>query len=144
MLQEFIDDYLGIHDPDPSGNFDATELAEYARCAVERGALTTDERRALGDLLTEWLTSPRTDSDAIVVPTGQLYIEALPGSHPVLEDFKLMHRGVDLERARSELRKSELENLRYAARLFAEEHDDPDVERRVIVEGTGVDVDVNG
>jgi aryl-alcohol dehydrogenase-like predicted oxidoreductase len=31
----------------------------------------------------------------VVVPTSSLYIEALVGTHPLLEDFKLIHRALD-------------------------------------------------
>jgi len=68
--------------------------------------------------------------DEIIVPTGELFVEALPGRHPLLEDFKLRHRAEDVRRARSETRRVELENLRLAARLLAGELEDPDVERR--------------
>ena len=34
------------------------------------------------------VNAPGTDGDEIVVPTDSLFIEALPGVHPILEDFK--------------------------------------------------------
>ena len=53
-------------------------------------------------MYTRRLTEDRRASDEIVVPTGQLFIEALPGAHPLLEDFKLEHRRQDqAERERS-------------------------------------------
>ena len=30
----------------------------------------------------------------MIVPTSSLYMEALPGAHPLLENFKLEHRAV--------------------------------------------------
>ena len=51
------------------------------------------------------------------MPSNSLYIEALPGTHPLLEDFKLIHRALDVKKAQAEVRHAELENLRLAARL---------------------------
>ena len=72
------------------------------------------------------------------MPTGSLYIEALPGEHPILENFKALHRAVDVKKAQAEVRRTELENIRYAARIMAGERGDPDVEKKIIVEGSGV------
>jgi hypothetical protein len=79
-------------------------------------------------------------TDEIVVPTGQLFIEALPGSHPLLEDFKLMHRFEDLRKVRAEVRHAELENLRLATRISQGQTDatlleDPDIEKKIVVQG---------
>ncbi len=46
----------------------------------------------------------------VIVPSNQLYIEALPGTHPILEDFKLMHRALDVKKVQAEVRHAELEN----------------------------------
>jgi len=72
----------------------------------------------------------------IIVPTSSLYIEAMPGTHPLLEDFKLKHRVIDVQKAKAETRKLELENLRYASRLLNNELGDPDVDKQVVVEGS--------
>jgi hypothetical protein len=72
------------------------------------------------------------------VPTGSVFIEALPGEHPLLEDFKALHRAVDVKKVQAEVRKTELENIRYAARILAGEREDPDIERKIVVEGSGV------
>ncbi len=71
----------------------------------------------------------------VIVPSNSLYIEALPGTHPLLEDFKLIHRAVDVKKAQAEARHAELENLRLAARLANAELGDPDVEKKIVVEG---------
>jgi hypothetical protein len=62
----------------------------------------------------------------------------LPGSHPVLEDFKLRHRALDVQKVGAELRAQELENLRLAERLRAGEHEDPRVDKRVEIKGATV------
>lgn len=78
----------------------------------------------------------------VIVPSDQLYIEALPGTHPLLEDFKLKHRALDVMKVQAEVRKAELENLRLAARLARGELGDPDVEKKIVIEG-GVPVSVS-
>jgi hypothetical protein len=78
--------------------------------------------------------------DEIIVPSDSLYIEALPGVRPVLEDFKLLHRALDVKKVQAEVRAAELENVRMAARLFAGEREDPTIEKKVVVEGAGMAV----
>jgi hypothetical protein len=62
----------------------------------------------------------------------------------VLEDFKLIHRAVDVKKAQSDTRESELENVRLAARLLGGELDDPDVERKIVIEGDNQGIVVPG
>ena len=45
-----------------------------------------------------------------------------------------------MKKVQAEVRHVELENIRYAARVMAGERGDPDVEKRVIIEGNGVTV----
>jgi hypothetical protein len=78
----------------------------------------------------------------VIVPSNSLYIEALPGTHPLLEDFKLIHRAIDVKKAQAELRHAELENLRLAARLANAELGDPDIDKVVVV-GDNKDVTVD-
>jgi len=82
------------------------------------------------------LSAPRRAEDEIVVPTGSLFIEALPGAHPILEDFKLLHRVVDVKKVHAEVRKLEMENIRYAARILSGEREDPEIEKKITVVGT--------
>ena len=91
--------------------------------------------------LADRLQQPRRDQDMVIVPSDQLYIEALPSEHPVLEDFKLRHREADLSKARAEVREQELDNLRRAAKLIVDETNDPDVDKHIVIEGqSGVTV----
>ena len=71
------------------------------------------------------------------------FIEVLPGKHTLLEDFKLMHRAIDVKKVQAEVRKEELENLRYAARLLNDEREDPEVDKKIEVNGltSGINLD---
>ncbi|GAA4255909.1 hypothetical protein GCM10022255_066640 [Dactylosporangium darangshiense] len=64
------------------------------------------------------------------MPTKSLYIEALAGTHPLLEDFKLIHRALDVKKVQAELRRAELENVRLAARACAARTTTPTSRRR--------------
>jgi hypothetical protein len=146
MMTPFVDSELGLRDPDEFGNFTPDEFVAYARALhaqmkeqLENGQITEEELNAAVERLTaqykRLLSAPRRAEDEITVPTGSLYIEALPGAHPILEDYKLMHRAVDVKKVQAEVRKLEMENVRYAARIVVGERDDPDVERKVVIAG---------
>jgi hypothetical protein len=144
MLSEFIDDYLGVLDPDGSDSFDAETFdQEWRRAAAITDSRERGRRQAeLRNDLINYITAIRRSTDEIIVPTGQLFIEALPGSHPLLEDFKLLHRLEDVRKVKSEVRRAELENLRLASRVIggqdkAELLEDPDVEKKVVLDGNG-------
>lgn len=74
-------------------------------------------------------------TEEIIVPTDGLYIEALPGRHPVLEDFKLRHREVDVLRAVAELKAAQLENLRLEGRLRSLDFSDASIDKVIHVDG---------
>jgi len=136
MLTEYIDNYLGLHDPDGSDDFDAEAFDEAWNKAVEdNDKARKDELRAE---LIKYITTARRSRDEIIVPTGQLFIEALPGSHPLLEDFKLLHRMEDVRKVKAEVRHAELENLRLASRLVKGQHKpellhDPEIEKQIVI-----------
>jgi hypothetical protein len=46
-----------------------------------------------------------------------------------------MHRALDVKKVQAEVRHAELENLRLAARLANGEYGDPDVEKKIVIEG---------
>lgn len=146
MMREFFDDYFGVRDPDLAANFTVEELIQYTEVLMrdETVTLNDEQREALQRMVMTKLRQPRRDSDLVVVPTGELYMEALLGEHVLLEKFKLNHRFFDMAKVRAEWREAELENLRRAARLLQEEPnlEDPDVDHHVIVEGNAnVNVD---
>jgi len=142
MLSAFLDDYLGVLDPDGSDNFDAEgfDLEWQKAAAIEDQRERQAKQNELRADLAKYISAIRRSTDEIIVPTGQLFIEALPGSHPLLEDFKLLHRLQDVRKVKSEVRHAELENLRLAARVVGGQEnvellEDPDVEKKVVVDG---------
>jgi len=139
MMVPYLDGITGLHDPDPLGNRTVTDLIKYACCL--RHELPKEKfDRLLPGLQAAYqrlLNAPGTDGAEIVVPTGSLFIEALPGVHPILEDFRLFHRVIDVKKVQAEVRAAELENVRMAARLLAGERMDPSIEKKIVLEGGG-------
>jgi hypothetical protein len=130
-----------VQDPDPYANL-TTEQLKTAIDAIQTndpGAFEKNQsffQEAMLRLLSQ------QDPEMVIVPSKSLYIEALPGTHPLLEDFKLIHRAIDIKKAQAEARHAELENLRLAARLANGELGDPDIDKVVVV-GSGKSVTVD-
>jgi len=145
MMQHYIniDDINGVTaaDPEPGADFTLNELKaakEHIR-AKDWNSFASNEAEFEEIMLR--LLSKKTP-EMVIVPSNSLYIEALPGTHPLLEDFKLIHRAIDVKRAQAEARKAELENLRLGARLASEELGDPDIDKVVLVKnGQPITVD---
>jgi hypothetical protein len=137
MMQEFVDNATGgLRDADDFANYDTQDLIDYLKCLRrENPDAYARERDGVLTLINQRLQSPRRERERIVIPTSSLYIEALPGKHPVMEDFKLAHRALDVKKVQAEVRAQELENLRLAARLLEGERDDPNVNTRIEVTG---------
>jgi hypothetical protein len=136
MMTPYYDKAAQLVDPDPLGNWTLHDFVEYVCClrkTLSRDAFT---RRlpALRQMYAQ-LKQLAVKDDEIIVPSDSLYIEALPGVQPVLEDFKLLHRALDVKKVQADVRAAELENVRMAARLFAGEREDPTIEKKVVVEG---------
>ncbi len=138
MMQDYVDpDTGGLRDPDGFTEMSSRELLD-SICCLQRHApgYVTEHRDELLALVTGKLASARRESDLVVVPTDSLYIEALPGAHPVMEGFKRVHRALDVKKVQAEVRQAEIENLRLAARLLKGEREDPNIEKRIEVRGT--------
>jgi hypothetical protein len=124
-------------DPDDLGNWTLEDFSKYVVCLKEQ--LSEDDFAKIKDQLIEQykqiLTNPRPNGDEITVPTNSLFIELMPSESSNIEEYKRKHRILDVKKVQAEVRKLELENIRYAARLLAGEHEDPDVERKIVVEG---------
>ncbi len=145
MMQEYLElgRDLGLRDPDEAGTYTVDALVSLgktaSRTAPERWKAIKPEFK---QLLIDRLSSPDLDGELVIVPTSSLYIECLVGTHPLLEDFKLIHRALDVKKVQAEVRHSELENIRLAARALEGEREDPDIEKKIVVEGAA-DVDVD-
>ena len=137
MAAPYVDAAFGAMDPDELGNISLHDYSRYVCCLHDQ--LPENEFEALKPVLKKWLSQllsdPLRNGEEIVVPTGSVFVEALPGAHPLLEDFKLRHRALDVYKAQNEVRHGGLEALRLAARLVNSEREDPDVDRRIVVDG---------
>jgi hypothetical protein len=159
MMQDYlhIDDNTGVtaQDPDPLAGLSIDQM-KAAMATVYAGdpgsfagAVRIDlhgqprvvSKQAIFEEIMHRLLSNQ-NPEMVIVPSNSLYIEALPGTHPLLEDFKLIHRAIDVKKVQAEVRHAELENLRLAARLSKGEHGDPDIEKVVVV-GSGQNVTVD-
>ena len=143
LTAPYYDPFTGLQDPDVLGTWTLHEFAEHVCCLKQHSSKDAFERYLPGLMEAYRRLKERADQDdEIVIPTGSLYIEALPGAHPLLEDFKLSHRALDVKQAQAAARAAELENLRMAARLLAGEREDPTIEKKIVVEGAAnIDVD---
>lgn len=143
MAAPYIDQAFGAMDPDQLSNVNLEEFSKYICCLHDESPETFER---LKDVLKDWLerllADPVRNGDEIVIPTGSLFIELLPSDRPLLEDFKLKHREWDVYKVQAEVRRMELENVRYAARLLNSEMEDPDIEKKIVV-SNGVPTSVN-
>jgi hypothetical protein len=118
------------------GDYTVAELLDLADCVKRRSPTTYDAHaNEFKDLVVKRLLSGRSEDDRVIVPTDSLYLEALVGTHPLLEDFKLLHRSLDVKKVQAEVRRAELENVRLAARALRGNDADPDIEKTVLVQG---------
>jgi len=146
MMRPYVDQAFNeLVDPDDLGNWTLEDFAQYICCLKEN--LTEQEFEAIRDQLKEQyqrlLTESRPDDQILVVPTNSLFIEALPAAHSLIEEFKARHRAIDVKKVQAEVREMELENIRRAARVLAGELEDPDIEKKIIVESDSKNVIVS-
>ncbi len=144
MAAPFIDQAFGAMDPDQMSNVNLAEFSRYICCLHdEKPADYEKYKSVLRKWLEQLLSDPLRNGDEVIVPTSSLFIEMLPSDKSLLEDFKLKHREWDVFKVQAEVRRIELENIRYAARLLKDERGDPDVEKKIVVEGNGAHIDVD-
>ncbi|BCY09113.1 hypothetical protein [Actinoplanes sp. L3-i22] len=145
MMQDYlkVGEELLLHDPDELADYTVEDLQRLASCLYRRSpALFEKHREEFKQLLIDRLSSARKDDDLVVVPTSALYIEALTGTHPLLEDFKLIHRALDVKKVQAEVRHAELENVRLAARALKGKDEDPDIDRKIVITDADADVTI--
>lgn len=70
----------------------------------------------------------------IYCPTDAVYLEALPGTHSLLETFKLQHRKIDVEKARQDVLEQLLKSVRRLLLVNEGRLGDPEVEKLVVAE----------
>lgn len=142
MLAPYVDVAFGLRDPDEFGNMNLRDFSKYICCLHKE--MSEAQFEAIKPALKEYykflLTSPLRPGEDIIVPTDSLFIEALPAKHALLEDFKLMHRAIDVKKVQAEVREMEIDNLRQAARILVDNFEDPDVEKKILIEGNGSSV----
>jgi hypothetical protein len=137
MMQDYLEigDEIRLRDPDEFGDYTVDEIEELAACCYKRDKKTFEKHKnEFKQMIIDRLSSQRTESELVVVPTTSLYIEALVGTHPLLEDFKLIHRALDVKKVQAEVRHAELENIRLASRALKGKDEDPDIEKKIIIE----------
>jgi hypothetical protein len=138
MMQDYLElsDEFTIRDPDDFSNYTVDQLQELATCLYNsKKDVYMKHKEEIKQWMIDRLTSGRPEDDRVIVPTKSLYIEALVGTHPLLEDFKLLHRALDVKKVQGEVRHAELENVRLAARALEDKLDDPDIEKKIVIEG---------
>ena len=137
MAAPYIDSAFGAMDPEELSNVNLDEYSKYVCCLHDR--LPADQFEAIKPQLRAWLdkllATPLRNGDEIVVPTGSLFIESLVDANPILEDFKLKHRELDVYKVQEDVRKAALENIRLASRLVNSEREDPAIDKKIVVEG---------
>jgi hypothetical protein len=143
MMVPYADRASGIHDPDQPGNLTRAELDQYV-CCLKKNLSAADFEALLpgiNEAYQRLLSDPRPSEEEIIVPTSSLYIEALPAAQPVLEDFQLLHRAADVERAAIQNAGATLDNIRHAARILGGDLTG-DFEKNILVSGAkGVTVE---
>ncbi|WP_173923936.1 hypothetical protein [Agromyces sp. Marseille-P2726] len=141
MMQDYLEvgNQVGLRDPDEFGNLSITQLRDLAvRIKAEDPTAWETIREDFEERLIDRLSSPRMEGELVIVPSSSLYIECLVGTHPLLEDFKLIHRALDVKKVQAEVRRAELENVRLAARALEGERSDPDIEKTILVRGDAI------
>jgi len=144
MMQDYLEvsDEVTLRDPDELGDYTLDEIEQIASCMRKTDPkgfkiVEGELKQAIMDRL---MTHQETDT--VVVPTSSVYIEALVGAHVLLEDFKLIHRALDIKKVQAEVRHAELENIRLASRALKGKDEDPDVEKKIVIESSGKHVTI--
>ena len=144
MAAPFVDEAFGAMDPDELSNVSLEEFSKYICCLHDESPEIYEELKpVLKGWLEQLLADPLRNGDEIVIPTGSMFIELLPSDRSLLEDFKLKHREWDVYKVQAEVRRMELENVRYAARLLNAEMEDPDIEKKIVFTGNGAQPAIN-
>jgi hypothetical protein len=139
MMVPYADARAGLQDPDPFGNFTLEQLDRYVCCLKDQLA---DEdfdalRPGINEAYQRLLAQGTRLAEEVVVPTDSLLIQAAPSGPPLLEEFQLRHRAVDVERAAAKVQLDKLEVLRLASRIVDANFEDPSTDKVIIKGSTG-------
>lgn len=147
MTVGYLDGYYGVRDPAWGSSYSASELLEYAKNVWNDPVvgLSESEKQQLAEQITTAAFHASSYETEVVLPTGQVYMDALKGDQALLEDFKLAHRGLDVLKVEEEVRQARIDNLRQIQRLGLEDPllDDPDVEKVTVIKGEPSGVLIN-
>ncbi len=137
MMDPYVDHATGqALDPSGPDQWSLDEFADYVCCLKKR--LSPDEFEELrADLAAEFkrLLSDFRRDDVLVVPTDSLFIDAILGPQSVMERYKAIHRLEDAKKAQAEVRGLEMQTVLRAARMLAGELEDPDIDKKVVIQG---------
>ena len=141
MMQNYVDETIGnIVDPDEFSNYSYDELKIMLEELHQKDSslFTQEFQDKMKELLQEILIKGNKEKETIIVPTDSLFVEALPGTHPVLEQFKLTHRAIDVEKFKETLRQERLESLRKSGKILVKSDYTDEIDKKIQVLGNGV------
>jgi hypothetical protein len=121
MAAEYLDPVSGVADPGELSGISAGELIEYLQEAIGLGLLDKQQLTRFKRVAHRLLREQRDWADELVLPTGQLFLEALRGDTTLLEPFKLVHRGLDVLAAEEDVRTKRIDALRRVRKLAQSE-----------------------
>ena len=115
MMMPYVEERMGMLALEKRlrlGDFTTDEYIDYLKCVYASDPADFELKEAYyKDRVLKRLTGLNNEKQIVVVPANSLFIEALPGTHTIMEDFKLLHRAVDVKKAQAEATYSELENI---------------------------------
>jgi hypothetical protein len=130
MMTPYLDQTLGLRDPDAVGNWTLEQFTDYVDCL--RSTLTDLEfARIEGALETQRkaiLTSPHRNGEEISIPSNGVYMQMLVDPGKALEKYKEEHRLMDVLKVREDVRTAALDNVRRAKLVLADQLEDPNIE----------------
>lgn len=112
MAAEYLDPVSGVADPGALSGISTGELVDYIEAAIQLGLLSAADLNRLKRIAQRLQREQQDWADELVLPTGQLFLEALKGQTTLLEPFKLVHRGLDVLAAEEDVRAKRIDALR--------------------------------